>query len=347
MKILLLSAFLFPIAAIRAQEIKLPSSFKTTSGIEIKNPRVTGRTEEAVKIMHDGGIATIAYSQLPLEILEALGLQAQSVVSDVIKLPDPLATTKGTYLKPELRAVEPDGIRIIHTLGTAKIWHEHLPISVAESVGPFDPVRATEFREAEAERARQHYKEGRKVLNDAQRAANNYEQSQRDAVEAQKAQLVDNPEMVSPIVSVQLSASATGGRNRDKTYQAPWGSHAWTDTQRRSMVCRIASNVKSYQRVRVQCLFFTKEVSAGRSVLSEIVADTKVSLGPLSAKTIEATATAEVSDENYVAIGFKLRTGAKYAGWSWRSIDGKGRITSVFSSNANYDKDAWSLPVEQ
>lgn len=179
---------------------------------------------------------------------------------------------------------------------------------------------------------------------DAQQSSDDYEVSQKKAEAEQKKLLVDEPEMVSPIVSVKNSASASGSRNRDKTYQSPWGSHSWTDIQKRSMVCRVTSSVKSYQRVRMQCLFFTKEVSGGRNVQGDIVADAKVSLGPLASKTIEATA--EVTDENYVAIGFKLRTGAKYAGWSWRSIDGKGRVSSVFSFSPNYDKESWSLPVE-
>lgn len=110
--------------------------------------------------------------------------------------------------------------------------------------------------------------------------------------------------------------------------------------------CYITSKIRGFQRVRVQCLFLTREVSGSKDLEYEIVADDKVSLGPQARKVVAASAEAKSSDENYAALGLRIREGVKYVAWSWRAIDGMGRICAVYSSTPSYDRYGWSAKID-
>lgn len=334
------------IAILSAQIVQLPPTFKTTKGVEIKNGQITSSTETAIKVMHDGGIATIQHNQLPTEVLQLLGIEAAPPTEPAIALPDPLVTAKASYDKPELSAVEPDGIRIKHVLGSAKLRYEDLPPALLEVVGPFDPAQAESFRKAEDERAREAYAQTRKVILDAQRADAAPEIARQKELDDLKATLMANPNLISPSLSLEISASSSGGKSRDTTYATTWGSYARTETSKREMFCTIQSKTRSLQRARLQCLFLTRDVTGSKDLKVEIVADAKVSLGPGATKQIAATAKAEKSDENYALIGIRYLEGEKYIGWCWRAVDGQNRVCAVFSSMVAYDRYAWSTPVE-
>ncbi len=94
------------------------------------------------------------------------------------------------------------------------------------------------------------------------------------------------------------------------------------------------------------CIFLTREVSDGKNLNYEIVADDLISLGPNATKVVGASGQAEQSDDNYAALGLRVREGVKYVGWSWRAIDGQGRISAVYSSMPPYDRYGWSTPAE-
>lgn len=326
--------------------ILLPASFKTLKGVEIKNAKVTGQTPDAVKVMHDGGIATLPHNQLPPEVLTLLGVDpASTPPEDSVVLPDPLETAKNKYEKPELVSVEPDGIRIKHMLGSAKVPYEDLPPAVVALVGPFDAALATSFRAAQAERDRAAYTATRKAILDAQQssAVANPNNSQTDA---HRTALLADPKLVSPSVFVELIGQSFGGKSRDTSWTTTWGSYNRDDASSRKMLCTIRSKSSGFQRARIQCLFLTREVSGGKDLLYEIVADDLVSLGPGVTKNVGASGQAEQSDDNYAALGLRVREGVKYVGWSWRAIDGQGRVSAVYSSIPPYDRYGWSTPVE-
>lgn len=332
-----------------AQEAKqLPSEFTTTKGQKITGAKLTGQGPDSIKVMHDGGIATLPVSQLPKEVLTALGLEAtESSAVDSYKLPSPFETTRTSYTEAELMAVEPDGIRIKHTLGTAKVPYEELPEQVKSDLGPFDPSRATAFREAQAEQNRMAQQAAREALKKA--TAANYAAS----IEAQKREdqhkedLLKNPRLVSPRVFVELIAYSQGGKNRDTSWATTYGSFARTDVSTRKMYCTIVSKAGGVQRVRLQCLFLIREVDGAKDLLYEVAADDLVSLGKNAQKSVVASAQAEQSDENYAALGLRVKEGVKYVGWCWRAIDGLDRVTAVYSSTPAYDKYGWSIEVKK
>lgn len=344
MKILQILALLCTTAT--AQIVQLPPVFKTIKGIEIKNAKVTGSTESAIKVMHDGGIATIQHNQLPPEVLQILGIEGTPQAEPEIALPDPLVTAKTSYEKPQLTAIDPDGIRIKHPLGSAKVRYEDLPPSVLPLVGPFDPSRAESFRKAEEERNRDAYAQARKAIEDAQRAGAAPDIARQKELDELKAALMADPNLISPTLALEIIAYSSGGKSRDTTYATTWGSFARTETSKREMYCTVRSKTRGLQRARLQCIFLTRDVSGSRDMKAEVVADAKVSLGPEATKQVAATAKAEQSNENYAAIGIRYREGEKYVGWCWRAIDGQDRICAVYSSMASYDRYAWNTPVD-
>lgn len=346
MKIHLLLAFVIVSAAAQTP-VQLPPLFKTSKGAEIKNAKISAQNPDSIKVMHDGGIATIPHSQLPPEVLASLGINPAAQPSEnIIKLPNPLATSKSEYADPELLAVEPDGIRIRHTLGYAKVKYEDLPAVVVEIVGPFDPKLAASFRDAQAERDREAYAAQRKAILDAQNASNASAKAAQEKMDEHKNALLADPKLVSPSVFVELTAYSTGGKSRDTDWATTWGSYSRTDVSERKMQCTIASKIGGYQRARLQCIFLTREVSGGKDLLYEVVADDLVSLGPKVAKIVTASGQAEQSDDQYAALGLRFREGVKYVGWCWRAVDGSGRVSAVYSSTPVYDRYGWSVPVE-
>lgn len=331
----------------QAPSIQLPTVFKTLKGIEFKNAKITTQTSEGIKVMHDGGIATIINAQLPEEILVLLGVNPSAVaVDNGIKLPDPLETTKGNFQQPELVAVEPDGIRIKHSLGTAKVRHELLLPNVLELVGPFDEKLAADFRDAQAERDRAAYTASRDAIMEAQKAGNAANAAASKKADEHRQALLADPKLVSPSVFIEISARSTGGKDRETDWATTWGSYSRNDVSERKMVCTIRSKIGGYQRARVQCIFLTREVSGGKDLLHEVVADDLVSLGPNVTKVVGASGKAEQSDELYASLGLRVREGVKYVGWCWRALDGQGRVSAVYSSTPAYDRYGWSVPVD-
>ncbi len=325
---------------------KVPSAFTTTKGISIRNARITSQNSDSIRLMHDGGIATIPLSQLPAEVLHALGLSLPPAKPEqAIQLPDPIKTIKAEYKSPELIAIEPDGLRIRHSLGSAKIKHEELPNDVIALVGPFDPKLAASFRQAQAERDREAYAAQRKAILESQNAIMAEAKAAEEKVDEHKQALLADPNLVSPSIFVELSAYSTGGKSRDNDWLTTWGSYSRTDTSSRQMQCAIASKINGYQRARIQCIFLTREVSGGKDLITEIVADDLVSLGPKAAKIVTASGEARQSDDRYALLGLRIREGVKYVGWCWRAIDGAGRVTAVYSSTPAYDRYGWGTPL--
>jgi hypothetical protein len=243
-------------------------------------------------------------------------------------------------------AVEPDGIRIRHALGSAKVKHEELPADIIALVGPFDPKLAKSFREAQLERDREAYAAQRKAIMDAQASSNASVAAALQKIEEHKNALLADPKLISPSIFVELSAFSSGGKSRDTDWATTWGSYSRSDVSKRKMQCSIISKLGGYQRCRVQCIFLTREVSGGKDLVYEIVADDLVSLGPKITKIVTASGEAEQSDDKYAALGLRVREGVKYVGWCWRAIDGIGRVSAVYSSTPAYDRYGWSVGVE-
>lgn len=339
------AALLLPLC-ISAQVITLPETFTTTKGQSIRNAKITGTPEGAIKIMHDGGIATLPHNQLPSEVLSLLGITAAPPEEPKIMLPDPLVTQLGiSYVTPVLTEVDPDGIRISHSNGRAKVRYEELPATVLEVVGPFDPKLAASFRDQEEERNRTAYKNARDAIMEAQNAGNAAAAADQAAMEAQLKEFQDDPNKLSSVISVEIKASSTGGKNNETNWQTWWGSSSKSTTSERTMRCTIQSKSGSPQRMRMQCLLLSRDIGGGKNLHADVVADGNVSLAAGAVKTVVASSGTESTQENYVLIGLRIVSGEKYVGWSWRAIDAQGRIAAVRSSTPAYDRFAWSTPL--
>jgi hypothetical protein len=345
-RIIAVLLILFTTSPALCENPPLPASFTTTQGKVIKNASIRERTEDSIKVMHDGGIATLPNSHLPPEILTVLGISSVEPSEPTISLPHPFTVGPTSYLKAELTGVDPDGIRIKHDLGAAKVPFELLPPIIIDQVGPFDPKRAEEYRKAEQERNRAAYTATRNAINAAQAVASNALIADQKALDDQKEALLKDPKKISDVVNVRISATSSGGKNRDTNWQTYYGSYDRTDTSKRTMVCTITSRSGGFQRVRLQCIFLTRDISGSREFLYEIAADDLVNLGPQVTKTVVAGAVTQQSDEKYVMLGLRVKEGAKYVGWTWRAIDAQGRICAVHSSIPAYDRYSWQTPLE-
>jgi hypothetical protein len=356
----------------KAKEPELPKTFTTTKGLVVQ--KILGRTEQGLRVMHENGISVVPVAELPPEVAESFGIEA-TPNPDAITLPDPLVVKDKTYLKPALLFVEPDGIRIQHEGGSGKIGYELLPGSVQLSLGGFDHEQAMSFRAAEKERLRlfeaERHLQKMKAIDDENKIAAGSSVADGDppavvsSTDADDnapaneplAQLRENPEMVSRNILVALEARSSGGKKVDTPFNNVNGSSLRNDVSVRNMFCTITSKSAEAQRVRLQCLLVTRTLAESK-LQADIVADTKVDLGPNASKLVTTTATASSTDAKnvilgvssadtiYIAFGVSFRAGEKYRGWSWRAIDGQGRVCAVRSSLPSYDRLAWSTPLE-
>ena len=324
----------------------LPTSFTSTQGKSYTGVKVSAFADDTIKFIHDGGIASLPVNHLPIQIIASLGLAVPPPEESLPTLPQPFIVGGTAYQNAELTGVDPDGIRIKHELGVAKVPHQLLPQSVLDAVGPFDPAIAEQFKQAEIERNRAAHAATREALNAIQTAATNAIVADQQALDDEKQALLADPTKVSPIVNVRISASSTGGKSRDTNWQTYYGSYDRTETSKRSMVCTITSRSGGYQRARLQCLFLTRDVAGARDLLYEIVADDLVNLGPQVTKTVVAGGITQQTDEKYIMLGLRVKEGAKYVGWTWRAIDAQGRICAVYSSSPAYDRYAWQAPID-
>lgn len=332
---------------------ELPPLFVTSDGIEIVKGRVTSISGDSVKIFHDNGVANIELSKLPTDVAKLFGIEIES--QPPVTLPDPFIVKSTPYSKTTIVAIEPDGIRITHSSGAAKINYEDLTQDLQDELGPFDSEAAREFRQATEERNREAYQFIQATKAEIREAENEQWRENKRRREQALRQLIEDPSLISTPVGVGLSAYSVGGKNRSSTGDSL--SSVRTETSSRTMRCTIENKMGAPQRVRLQCLFITREVVGREGLAATVVADGKVNLGPDSVSTIEARANAQKTEVTVSAVdAFSLPNtlliwrmtfidGEKYVGWCWRAIDGRGRVSAVRSSIPHYDRFGWSHPV--
>jgi|GEM_PF-3131748 len=351
MKPALIIVFIAPI--LNAASI-LPASFKTTKGVEIRNGTIKSKADDSVRIMHDGGIVTLNVKEMPPEIAKLLGFAAVSTDAEK-PLPDPLVTLKNSFQKTELAGIDPDGIRIFHKDGSAKINYEDLPDDLKQEFGPFDTELALRFRDQQQEQQRVAYREAQEF-----KAAQNKIAAQNSPVEGsvqneQKQKLLDDPSMISPSVAVNLIARSSGGKFNSQSSDGVTSTKETASV--RNITCSVESKSGGYQRLRLQCLLLTRPAFIDGPLTPELAGETNVDLGPAGVKVVEITAEA-VRTEQTQTIGrltttyatytiyLRTRSGVKYIGWTIRAIDGSGRVCAVTSSIPHYDRFSWQTPVQ-
>lgn len=341
-----------------ASAVDLPDTFTTTKGQIISRGRIIMEQMDAVKVLHDGGVTLIPLNQLPAEIKTLLGI-GETKSEEEIKLPELLTLDGKDYNKPLLLAIEPDGIRVQHSNGTAKLKYEKLEPSLQKLLGGFDAVRAADFRTAEMERQKQalasiaEAKEMERAINSGQVSASppsidgnaspKLSASSTDAEEM--AGLASDPSLISRVVNVRLTGRSEGGKSRETSWQTDYGSFARRDTSSRRFMCQVTSTGSKPQRARIQALWLTRSMANGTLGVA-ILEDAKVNLAVSGSATVGAVGEVVNVDEKFVMLGTQVRTGNKYIGWVWRAIDGQGRVCAVTSSIPSYDHYGWETPLE-
>lgn len=337
-----------------AAAVELPKSFQLKNGQEINNAKFIESDDVFIKMSHDSGIAKVKIEDLPNEVLSSLGLE--SSFQEEVKLPNPLAIQSKSYENSVLSSVEPDGIKIKHSLGITKIPYESLPEFLLKECGPFDPELAAKFRSELQERDREALRLAREAETKS-RVANNLSLSaENKSSSSSKQELINNPSKISDFIAVEISAYSVGGKKHLQTGSAL--SSTKTETSSRTMRCLVKSKLSDPQRVRLQCLFITRGITGGEKLEASVVADGLVELAGGASKTIEASANAQQVDQrstfltatsshNPIITIWQLRSisGEKYIGWVWRVIDGKNRVVLVRSSIPHYDRFGWATPV--
>lgn len=180
--------------------LDLPLSFKLKNGQEIQNAKIIENGEREIKISHNAGIAKIKHDQLPEEVLILLGLEASS--EDEIKLPSPLSIEGKKFIEPILISIDPDGLKIRHSMGVAKIRYEHLTEDLRIEYGPFDSELASIFRDQALERDREALKLAREAEAKMREANNRSLSVATDQVDTIKQELLTDPAKVSEGVTV-------------------------------------------------------------------------------------------------------------------------------------------------
>ncbi len=333
------------LATAQTAPVTLPASFTTAKGTAIANGKVYGRTPTHLTIMHEGGMAKIPHEEMPAEVQTLLGLTPSAPAAPVVTLPDSLTIGPAVYTHPKLTGTDPDGIRITHDLGSAKIPFENLPPEITALVGPFDTDKAAAFRVSAREEIMQRGREARTVIQEQEATVEEAKKAvQASLHEAHNAALAADPTLLSPDVYTKIEARSDGGKNSRETWRTNYGSGTTVTTSSRTMTCTVTGARYGAQRFRLQCLWLSRNQATGKMDV-DIIADGLVTTGPNATHTVVASAEAQVTDTRYVALRIRDISGGKYIAWSWRAIDGQGRICAVRSSSTAYDAYAYKLPV--
>lgn len=338
--LLILAAFASSMAQSWPQ---LPAKFTTSRGTDIRDGKILDVTDKGVKIAHSAGISLLAPGDLPADIQKSFGIETSG--SDLLPpLPSPFTAGETKFQQAKITAIEPDGIRIAHANGTAKLGYEVLSASLQSALGGFDESHAKAFRDAEAERQKLALKqiaEAREHERQVNLAGAKQSAGEDDETKALKA----DPNKLSSIVQVALKAGSSGGKNIDTTWKTYYGSYNKEAVSARRVTCSIFSTARKPQRTRVQIIAITRSFETNKQE-TEIVADALVTLGGNGSAVIAGDLRVESTDDKYVALGIRERTGNRYLGWTCRAIDAAGRVSAVVSSTPGYDRFGWTAPFQ-
>ncbi len=333
----------------------LPNFFRTTNGIDIRNAKIINSTEDSIRIMHDGGIVRLNAKELPQEIAGILGFRNEGANDEAI-LPDPLITSKHRFAHSKLTGIDPDGIRILHAAGVAKINYEDLSKDLIAAFGPFEADRAKIFRDQQQELQRAAYSSAQKLKMAGGKAVG----QPTLQIEDQKQKLLANPSLISTPVIVELTGQSVGGKIKTSYFDPKDSTSTREESSARNIMCHVQSKSDGYQRLRLQCLMLSRPAFVKGDIQAEVVGETMVELGPWPSpgflKIVTVAAEAVKTEKNrtiargetanfYITISLRTRSGVKYIGWCWRAIDGLGRICAVSSSIPPYDRFAWRTPL--
>jgi len=319
----------------------LPPSFVTTKGQTIQSGVALDITAKGVKIMHGSGLNWISPAELPPDVQSLLGLTVAAMPS--VTLPHPFKAGSQSYDHATVLGIDPDGIRIRHDNGTAKVRYEALPNELQSKLGGFTAEKAIAFRAAEQQN--QSTAQRQIAATAAAVAQMNNTNAGPAPTDVELDKLRTDPNYITPAAQVKVGGRSQGGKSRYEPWKTDYGSYQRTDTSSRQYMCSVTSTSRYAQRVRVQCFVLTRSLT-DRGMDINPVQNILVDLPANGVKTVSASSVVANTDDNYAALGIRERSGDKYLGWTWRVIDGNNRVVGVVSSTPGYDHYALEQPVE-
>jgi len=332
---------LFAAAVCAADKPKLPEMIKLRDGRAVGHASLLEIRGDNIKLMHDGGVSVIPITAFLESEQKLLGFEAVAPAPDVIPLPNPFKAGKNEYIGAHLSGVEPDGIRISHQGGAAKIGYELLDSKLQDMLGGFNPTAATAFREQERERQAHIIANIESAKNASIEADNKVaaKSSVPDSGDEMKRLLAD-PNIISDAANVLLTGGSSGGMRRNTTWQTDYGSYNREDQSFHDITVKITSRLRSPQRVVVEILWITRSENGGPLTPTKI-GEHKVLVGANQSVSVTSGGKADRTDDKYVALGIQIKTGSKYVGWSARARNGRGQIIAVTSSMPYLDAYGW------
>jgi hypothetical protein len=134
------------IVTVCSATIALADDFKTINGKEYKNATVKRVESDGVVVKSSGGIVKIPFAELPPEIQQKYGHNAEQAAPTLADF----KTIDGTeYKNVKVSHVEPDGIVVTFSGGIAKLYFAELPPEVQQRFN-YDPEKAAAYSAEQA-----------------------------------------------------------------------------------------------------------------------------------------------------------------------------------------------------
>lgn len=332
---------LFAAAAIACSPLvaggaELPKRIVTPKATYI-NPRVVHLGDRILKISHEAGIANILLSDLPADVCLALNIPFSG--GPKITLPSPFKAGGVTYESAQLLSVDPDGIRISHASGSAKVRYEHLSHDITAQLGGFNFEAAAAFRESVALQQQQAHS----AIADTKQAMNapGLGPSPTDPSSNNQSQQTEGPVSVGPSITM-VGKTVSMGREVTTTWSTSWGSYQKTGNSRRCVALTVSTVARRPQQATVEMLFLWRNKDNRDLEVISVGSDTAVVVdGHPKVLTIE-TAESD-TDEKYVILGIREKSGRRYLGWVARAKDANGQIVAACASVPHYVRYAYEV----
>lgn len=236
-----------------------------------------------------------------------------------------LTTLKGReYLAVTVSKVEPDGLRIRHESGTAKLLFQDLPEDVRTKYD-YDPAAGEHFRkQAEAKAAAQESALSAEI---AAATSASKQAPQAPATNSPSASPADSgagPKDAPLVVKLAAQTVATA-RDKERSWETSWGSY--DQSIYRSRIVRVSLQCTDGSGPATLYLQWVGSVSGSPSTQGVVKTMQKdVTLRAGQQVSHEFAELFVENDAKYAALGIRDRDGLKYSGWIARLIAPNRRI---------------------
>ena len=256
-----------------------------------------------------------------LIIINAL-FTSSLLFAQAITLPKEITTVKGKhYTDVVLKQVDPDGVRIIHSAGLAKIPFQELPEALRAQF-PVNAEQAAAFKAKQEEEARTA---AAKIAEDRVKMA---EQGNKIAGQTQTDLAKRRAEQPQ---AVRLTAVNSGGRSETPVWVTDYGSYDKVGTTGRTLYLTASTLARDQVAGKLEVLWLLKDEGSNKPVM---MYGGKKPVSCIQGTDAHFIASMELDDRDtkYAALGLQDKSGLRYKGWVARFTDAKGRVTGTAAS---------------